>query len=184
MKSIKVIFPVILLSTLFLGSCSKDTSAEEALEGTFLSFTANTKGSSPVLYSKWLPSQFPNSSLNSSEFFNLPLIKNNQFDPKQDAILVYGRRNNTFPLPATFPQDAESYTIELLHGVNGTTVRIRVTSLLLDPLQDIFFNPGFNAAFRVVIVPGEKFLPLSTKPGGAFQTIPYETLASQFSIDE
>lgn len=186
MKNINGIFAVILLSSLVLVSCSKDNSAEEALEGTFLSFNTNTKGSSSVLYSKWLPSQFPNSSQNSSEFFNLPLIKNSQFDPTRDAILVYGRRNNTFPLPTTLPQDAESYTIELLHGVNGTTVRIRVTSLLLDPLQDIFFNPGFNATFRVVIVPGEKLLPLSlsSKTVGELQNIPYETLASQFSINE
>ena len=184
MKSIKVIFAAIFVSTLSLVSCSKESSSEETLEGTFLSFSTNTKGSSTVLYSKWLPSQFPNSSQNSSEFFDLPLIKNSQFDPKKDAILVYGRRNNTFPLPATFPQDAESYTIELLHGINGTAIRLRVTSLLLDPLQDIFFNPGFNATFRVVIVPGEKLLPLNSKTGGKLQKIPYEALAAQFRIHQ
>ena len=182
MKRIKSISMTIFLGSMLFMACSKENSEEEVVEETFLSFKTTTKGNSAVLYSKWIPSQFPNSSQNNSEFFDLPQIENSLFNPKKDAILVYGRRNNTFLLPTTMPQDAESYVVELITGINGTTTRIRVTSLLLDPLQDIFFNPNFNAAFRVVIVPGEKLLPLNSKKTSTFQNASYETLAKDFGL--
>jgi|GEM_PF-4332483 len=184
MKRVKDISIVIFLSLTLFVSCSKENSTEEGFDETFLTFKTSTKGNSTVLYSKWIPSQFPNSSQNSSEIFNLPLIKNGLFNPEQDVIVVYARRNNIFPLPVTMPENAESYSIELLQGVNGTTTRLRVTSLLLDPLQDIFFNPNFNSTFRIVIVPGEKLLPLKSKATAAFQKIPYEALASHFALPE
>jgi len=184
MKRIKYIASIILFSLLLSVSCSKENDPEEVVDGAFLTFKTTTNNNSTILYSKWIPSQFPNSSQNSSEIFDLPLIKNNFFNPEKDLIIVYGKRNNIFPLPVTMPQDAESYSVELLQGINGTTTRLRVTSLLLDPLQDIFFNPNFNATFRVVIVPSEKVLSLKSADRLDFQKMTYEELASYFELLE
>ncbi|WP_273568794.1 hypothetical protein [Maribacter halichondriae] len=183
MKIIRLISGIsILILTL---SCSKEeTQPEEIEEGTFLTFETKKKGNSTVLYSKWITSQFPNSSLNSSEIWNLPLIKNSYLDLEKDLILVYGRRNNIFPLPVTMPQDAESYIIEFIPVALGIIPRLRVTSLDLSGLQDIFFRPSAGAEFRVVIVPSEKLLPLKSGKMQDYQKMTYHELADYFNITE
>ncbi len=182
MKRRNYISWIIILSGILLASCSKEGEVEEVLDGEFLAFNTVTKGNGTVLYSKWISSQFPNSSVNSSEFFNLPMIKNGLFNPQKDVIMVYGRRNTIFTLPVTMPQDTESYMIEILAVVNGTTVRLRVTSLDLSALQDIFFRPSANAAFRVVIIPGEKLLGLKANVSKNFEKMSYEDIVEQFDI--
>ena len=184
MKRRNYISGIIILSSILLVSCSTESAAEEVLDGEFLTFKTATKHNSTVLYSKWIASQFPNSSLNSSEFFNLPLIKNSLFNPQKDVIMVYGRRNTIFTLPVTMPQDAESYMVEVVAGVNGTTTRLRVTSLDLSALQDIFFRPSANAEFRVVIIPGEKLLGLKSSVFKNFEKMTYEQFTDHFELTE
>ncbi|MEM8509127.1 MAG: hypothetical protein AAF717_14945 [Bacteroidota bacterium] len=184
MNRIRYILGIVILNGVLWVSCSKENDVEEIPDEAFLTFKTTPEGNSSVLYSKWIPSQFPVSSQNSSEIFDLPLIHNKFFDLEKDVILVYARRNNIFSLPVTLPLDVESYSVELLQGAKGTTTRLRVTALQLAPLQDIFFNPNFDAAFRVVIVPSEKLLPLKSKATTDFQKMTYEAFRTRFGLAE
>ncbi len=185
-KSSKRFFNVLFIASLILGCSKEETPIDQTPQGTFLTFTtvSNGKQNNTVLYSKWIPSQFPNSSQNSSEVFSLPLINSKFLNLEKDVILVYGKRNNIFSLPVTMPQDAESYIVELIKVANGTSTRLRVTSLLLDPLQDIFFRPSANAEFRVVIVPGEKLFGLSSKGPSDLGKMTYREIVEHFSIPQ
>ncbi|WP_273568777.1 hypothetical protein [Maribacter halichondriae] len=176
---------VLFVTSLVLSCTKENATLDGSIQGEFLKFeTASEKNNkNNVLYSAWLPSQLPNSSQSSSEFFQLPLIQNKFLNLDEDLVMVYGRRNNIFTLPITMPQDAESYMVELLPGVKGTTVRLRVTSLDLGPLQDIFFRPSAKAQFRVVIVPGEKLLSFKSANSPDFEKMTYAEVAHYFNLN-
>ena len=157
--SMKILVLGLLLTC--LGSCSKEEPEFANLEdGEYLQFNTvvDKSQNSTVLYSNWVPTGFPETSLSGAEFFDLPLIKKSLFDSEKDLVIVYGKRNSVMPLPLTIPQDSESYMVELAPVEKGTIVRIRVaaTNWATEALQTIFFRPSMNSKFRVVIVPGEK----------------------------
>ncbi|MEX0275870.1 MAG: hypothetical protein AB3N16_15975 [Flavobacteriaceae bacterium] len=185
MKTIKTLGSTIGILALCLLSCSKVDSSEVDLIGeqTYLQFkTANGKSDDTIYYTKWLKSGFPNSSKLASEIWDLPLIKHDYFNPTKDLIMVYGRKGNIFSIPVTLPQDNESYSVELIQGANGTTTRLRVTSLDLTGLQDIFFRPSGGASFRIVIVPSQKLLGLKASGLKNLEKMSHEEIATYFGI--
>ena len=173
----------LLLPVVF--SCSKEEASaiDQLEESTFLQFkTEKGKNAETIYYTDWLKSGFPNSSQAVSETWDLPLIKEEYFDPAKDLIMVYGQRNIIYTLPATLPQDVESYLAELIPLTNGTLTRIRVTSLNLNPLQDIFFRSSAGATFRVVIIPSQKLLDLKSHNSKTFEKMSYNELAAYFGL--
>lgn len=176
---------IILTMSIGLFSCSKESaSSEESVQEVYLKFKNISNNKDKVLYSNWLKSQFPTSSLNNTEFFNLPLIQNKFLDLDKDLVLVYGKRNNIFNLPVTIPASLESYAVELISGPMGTTTRLRVSSLDLSPLQDIFFRSTAEAQFRVIIIPGEKLLSLKSETAVNFEKMTYLELSRYFGLPE
>lgn len=167
-------------------SCSKEEiiAEEEATQEVYLKFNTNGKNESPVLYSDWLKSEFPTSSQNNSEFYNLPTINSTFFDADKDLMFVYGKRNNIFNVPVTIASSLESYSVELLPFPFTTIVRLRVSSIDLAPLQNIFFRATAESQFRIVIVPGEKLLNLSSKGAVDFKKMTYQELIAYFDIPE
>ncbi len=184
MKFTKRFFSILFIASLMM-ACSKESdSLEEPLQSTYLKFAKASNNKDKVLYSDWLKSQFPTSSSNNTEFFNLPLIQNKFLDLDKDLMLVYGKRNSIFNLPVTIPASLESYAVELLPGPIGTTTRLRVSSLDLSQLQDIFFRSTAEAQFRVIIIPGEKLLSIKSKSLVNFEKMTYEEIATYFRISE
>ena len=166
-------------------SCTEEESSaiEELEEASFLQFKTE-KGSNAeiIYYTDWIKSGFPNSSPAATEIWDLPLIKEEYFNPSKDLIMVYGQRNNIFTLPVTLPQDVESYLVELIPLNNATLTRLRVSSLDLAPLQDIFFRPLAGSSFRVVIIPSQKLLDLKSTYSNAFEKMTYKELEAYFGL--
>lgn len=185
MRKLKCISFVIILF-FWTVSCSKDEAVEDVEEqAEFLKFKIASKTNGTVLYSNWLKSQFPTSSLNNSEFFSLAHIQKEFFDADKDLMLVYGKRNTIFNLPVTIPASLESYSVELITSIPGVTmVRLRVSSLDLAALQNIFFRATAEAQFRVVIIPGEKLIDLNSKHSADFENMSYQELHDYFELPE
>lgn len=187
MKTFKIVFATLLFVLSFLSSCTKsDESQTPYVESKELKFTSATSKNqnSTVLYSDWIASGFPNSSLSGAEFFDIPLIKKEYFDSDKDLLIVYGKRNSVMQLPVTIPTSSESYMVELAPSTNGTIPRLRVTSLhwATEALQDIFFRPEKKAKFRVVIISGNKLIGLKSSNRPKFQKMTYEEITSYFEI--
>lgn len=170
---------------LLLLACSKENiTGEEAAQEVYLKFDTNSKSGSTVLYSNWIKSEFPTGSQNNSEFFSLPFIKKKFFDADKDLLFVYGKRNNIFNLPVTIAASLESYSVELMPNPFATTVRLRVSSIDLAPLQNIFFRATAESQFRVIIVPSEKLLGLKSKKTVDFEKMTYKEIAEYFGIPQ
>lgn len=190
MKTTKTLRAAIFMIIICLTACTKNEDLEIDFigESEFLKFntTTNKNQSGPVLYSEWIPSGFPNSSLSGAEFFDLPLIKKDFYDIDKDIIIFYGKRNSVSQLPVTIPVSSESYMVELFPATNVTIPRIRVTSLhwATEALQDIFFRPSLKAAFRVVIIPGEKLLSFKSNDSTDFEKMTYEEIAAYFELSK
>ncbi|WP_097441946.1 hypothetical protein [Sediminicola luteus] len=170
-------------------SCSK-TEEEAPLEDvSYLQFETktNTNGTK-VLYSEWVDSELPNSSVYGAAFCDLPKVKKSLFDIDRDLVMFFAKRNSIMPLPVSIPVSREHYMVEmaphLWYNIYIPRIRVTATDWETEPLDDIFFSPNNNTKFRIMIIPGNTPFPSKGTPRPDFTKMDYAEICNYFGIPQ
>lgn len=136
-------------------------------------------GTANVIYSDWIPSEFPEEINGTFDQWSLEGTDLTQEDHDSSVILVYARRGQLIhQLPDSFYGSVQEHWNYRLLDANDDLIAIRVTSIDGNNIG----QPYLNGDFRYIIIPGG--IPTSGKSAKDYTKMSYEEICNHFNIPE